>query len=108
MTIDVANLFDAIPKDKGKEVFSSIVTSEHVKIERIVSNGHASPTSGWYDQEENEWVVVLAGEAKLLFDDNSEVHLVAGSHVNIPSHTKHKVTWTLPRTETVWLAIYYK
>ena len=34
------------------------------KIERIVSRGHASPEDFWYDQEENEWVMVVKGTAR--------------------------------------------
>mgnify|MGYP003658629182 CR=1 FL=1 len=107
MTINVTNLFDSMPGDLEQEVFSTIVQSENVKVERIVSRGHTSPASGWHDQVENEWVIVLAGEARLLFEDNREVHLLAGGYINIPSHTKHKVIWTPPDIQTVWLAIHY-
>ncbi len=70
--------------------------------------GHASPESDWYDQDEHEWVMVLKGEAKIEFENQSTVHLVSGSHLNIPAHTRHKVAWTAADTETVWLAVYYK
>lgn len=108
MTIDVGNLFELIPEDISEEIFTGIARGENIKIERIISKGHTSPESGWYDQESNEWVVVLKGEAKLSFENSNDVHLVAGSHLNIPAHTKHKVTWTTPNTETIWLAVHYK
>jgi len=108
MTIDIGNLFESLPEDISKEVFSDIVQGENIKIERIISKGHSSPDSGWYDQHENEWVIVLRGEARLSFKNNNDVHLVAGSHLNIPAHTKHKVAWTTPNTETIWLAVHYK
>ena len=85
-----------------------MVRGDNIKIERIVSKGHASPASGWYDQTEHEWVAVLKGEAKIAFENGNEVHLIAGSHLTIPAHTKHKVTWTTPDTETIWLAVHYQ
>ena len=107
MTIDIGNLFESLPDTINEELFTEIVRGENIKIERIVSKGHISPESEWYDQDDNEWVVVLKGEARLSFENNKVVHLVAGSHLNIPAHTKHKVTWTTPDTETIWLAIHY-
>jgi cupin 2 domain-containing protein len=80
-----------------------------VRIERIVSKGHSSPESGWYDQEENEWVVVLKGAAKLRFEqDGKLVELDAGDYINIPARVRHRVEWTNPEMETVWLAFFYR
>ncbi len=108
MTINVENLFEFIPEDISEEIFTEIARGKNIKIERIISKGHISPESGWYDQDSNEWIVVLKGEAKLSFENGNDVHLVAGSHLTIPRRTKHKVTWTTPNTETIWLAIHYK
>ena len=102
------NIFALIPDELSNELFENIVSGENLRIERIVSKGHASPASGWYDQDEHEWVIVLKGEAKVEFENQAPVHLVSGSYLNIPAHTKHKVSWTDPDIETVWLAIYYK
>ena len=107
MTTDIANVFELIPKDLSQEVFSDILRGDNVRIERIISKGHSSPDLGWYDQNEHEWVMVLQGEARLSFENKDDVLLVAGSHINIPAHTKHKVAWTRPSTETVWLAVHY-
>lgn len=101
------NIFDDIPANLHKEVIESLVDSENVRVERIISKGHASPETGWYDQDRNEWVVVLKGAAVLSFSDKSTVSLKAGDHINIAAHEKHKVTWTDPDTETIWLAIHY-
>ena len=76
-------------------------------MERIISKGHISPATGWYDQSQAEWVIVLQGEAIITFENNKEYHLVVGSYLNIPAHTKHKVKWTIPETETIWLAVHY-
>ena len=92
----------------SEEQFSELVRGNNVRVERIVSKGHSSPASGWYDQAENEWVAVLKGAAKIAFESGDEVHLIAGNHLTIPAHTKHKVTWTTPDIETIWLAVHYK
>ena len=78
-----------------------------VHIERIISKGHNSAESGWYDQDRNEWVMVLQGEAILLLEGGSPVNLKAGDFMNIPAHQKHRVEWTDPDTETIWLAVHY-
>jgi cupin 2 domain-containing protein len=101
------NIFKNIPKDLKDEVFESIVSNPNLKIERIISYGHTSPTEGWYDQEENEWVIVLKGEAILSFEYQKDVRLKEGDYINIQAYTKHKVSWTLPNSETIWLAVFY-
>jgi cupin 2 domain-containing protein len=101
------NIFESIPEDLSSEIFESLVESDHIRIERIVSKGHTSPDSGWYDQDNNEWVMILKGEATLTFADESPVTLKAGDYINLPAHKKHKVTWTATDIETVWLAVHY-
>lgn len=101
------NIFNAIPKNLKAEVFERLVESDAVRIERIISKGHKSPEAGWYDQDENEWLIVLRGEAILLFEDNSSLTMKEGDFINIPAHQKHKVKWTAPNIETIWLAIFY-
>jgi len=104
----MGNLFEKIPDANGGELFSELVRGDNVRIERIVSKGHASPEFGWYDQQEHEWVVVLKGEAKVSFENGREIHLATGDYINIPAREKHKVDWTTPDTETIWLAVFYK
>jgi cupin 2 domain-containing protein len=101
------NIFADIPKQLHEELFENIISKDSLKIERIISKGHISPNSGWYDQENDEWVIVLQGEAVLSFENKEEVRLKAGDYISIPAHTKHKVSWTLPEKETIWLAIHY-
>ena len=101
------NIFDAIPEEIDKEIFEQLLKTDNTTIERIISKGHKSPESGWYDQDKNEWVMVLKGEAGLLFDDETSVTLKAGDYINIEAHRKHKVEWTDPGTETIWLAVHY-
>lgn len=101
------NIFADLPDNLHAEVFEKLVDSDNISIERIVSKGHASPKTGWYDQETNEWVIVLKGEAKLVFEDQPEVHLKAGDYINIAAHTRHRVAWTPSDSETIWLAVRY-
>lgn len=101
------NLFDKIPSESTQEIFNVLAQKDNVKIERIISKGHCSPESGWYDQEQDEWVIVLKGEAVLSFADGQEIKLKPGDYLNIPAHTQHKVSWTDPSAETIWLAVHY-
>jgi len=103
----MGNIYSSLPVQFEKEIFEELVRAENVRIERIISKGHLSPERGWYDQNENEWVIVLEGSGSVLFEDGVEVTLKKGDYLNIPSHAKHKVTWTDPKNITVWLAIFY-
>ncbi|MFA6920668.1 MAG: cupin domain-containing protein [Gallionella sp.] len=103
----MANIFAKLPLHPESELFYELLRAENVRIERIVSRGHTSPEQGWYDQIENEWVIVLEGAGVVLFEDGVEVALHTGDYVNIPAHTRHKVAWTDPDVLTVWLAIFY-
>lgn len=102
------NIFASLPQNLDTEVFEDIAHSQSVRIERILSKGHSSPETGWYDQDEHEWVMVLEGSAVLEFEDGVRCDLSVGDYVNIPAHTKHKVAWTDPDKVTVWLAVFYR
>ena len=103
----LGNIFDSIPDNLDEEVFDLLLQNNQIKIERIISKGQSSPKSGWYNQDKNEWVIVLKGEAVISFEHEENVNLKVGSYLHIPAHTKHKVIWTDPETETIWLAITY-
>ena len=102
----MTNLFTNIPATLPEELFTTLLESPNVRIERIVCHGHASPEGFWFDQDQHEWVLVLQGAARLRFEDNT-IDLKPGDHVNIPAHTKHRVEWTTPDEPTVWLAVFY-
>ncbi|PKF50390.1 cupin domain-containing protein [Enterovibrio nigricans] len=101
------NLFNSLPNAQDSEVFDDLIKHPLVRIERILSHGQRSPDDGWYDQDEHEWVSVLQGEAELTFENGEIVKLHVGDYINIPANTKHKVSWTKPNTDTVWLAVFY-
>ncbi len=101
------NIFDALPVDISDEIFEDILRTSHMRIERIISQGHSSPKVGWYDQDENEWVIVLEGSGSILFEDGRKVVLNKGDYLNIPAHSKHKVFETDKGGVTIWLAVFY-
>jgi len=101
------NLFTSIPSVINQEIFEDLFNNGTVRIERILSKGHCSDENDWYDQDENEWVVVLKGAGTVVYEDGRHVQLGEGDYLNIPAHTKHRVMWTDPDVVTVWLAIFY-
>ena len=104
MQSDLFRTPDSPPASEHTETLASFGGA---RVERIVSWGHASPDGFWYEQDEAEWVAVLAGRARLRFEDPSEsVELTAGEHLLIAPHRRHRVEWTLPEKPTVWLAVF--
>lgn len=103
-----SNLFAGVPDGTPGEVVTVLASSPHVRVERIVSRGHASPDGFWYDQDRAEWVAVLTGAARLRFEgDDHPVEMRPGDWVNIPARRRHRVEWTAPDEPTVWLAVFY-
>ena len=98
------NLFSALPPPAGAEVFQSLFADPGCRVERIVSHGHASARGDWYDQDGDEWVVLLAGTAALRFEGGDEVELKAGDWITIPAHRRHRVEST--STDALWLAVH--
>ena len=103
----VENIYTDIPRQIPDELFQTLLSKGQIKIERIISKGHLSPINDWYDQIQDEWIIVLEGQAKLQFkNDLSVIFLNKGDYFFIPAHTKHRVHWTDPDKVTVWLAIH--
>jgi cupin 2 domain-containing protein len=101
------NLFAEIPSSLPKELMEQLLQTESVRIERIISWGHASPPGFWYDQDHAEWVAVLAGAARLEFADGaSPIELKPGDYLTIPAHQRHRLAWTTPDEPTIWLAVH--
>ena len=106
--MDIKNIFSDIQKHVPDEILENILQTDQFKIERIISRGHSTADGKWYDQDKNEWVMVLKGSAGLLFEGNDKaVIMKTGDYINIPAHRKHRVEWTEPEEETIWLAIHY-
>lgn len=102
------NLFDPLPHASTAEAVDLLLSCPGVRIERIVSLSQASPPGFWYDQDEGEWVLLLAGAAHLRFEDESEPRSLApGDVVDIAPHRRHRIEWTDAATPTIWLTVFY-
>lgn len=102
------NLFDALPDTSATEMFDELLCGKKFRLERIVSTGQTTPPGEWYDQSEHEWVVLLSGGAKILFEDSgTPIDMEPGDWINIPAHRRHRVEWTDPSEASVWLAVHY-
>jgi cupin 2 domain-containing protein len=101
------NLFKQIPADLPAELVSVLAKNDSVKIERIVSDGHASPEGFWYDQEQSEWVLLISGSAVLTVGDE-RLELSPGDHLLIPAHQRHRVESTSATEKTIWLAVVFE
>lgn len=103
------NLFAGLLRSTSKnEQFSELLKRPGLRIERIISSGQCSPAGFWYDQPDGEWVVLIQGAARLRFEDEAEARaLQAGDHVDIAPHRRHRVDWTAPDQQTIWLAVHY-
>ncbi len=107
--VTAKNFFSDIPTDLHTELVESVVQRNFLKIERILSSGQASEPGFWYDQEWDEWVLVVTGEAGLRFENSPNIlHMKAGDHVLIPAHCRHRVEWTSQSEKTFWVAVHFR
>ncbi len=98
------NFFD-LPATGPQERFEDVLAGERgFRLERIVSYGQATPLGIWYDQETDEWVLILTGAARIAYEDGREIHLAAGDHLFLPRRVKHRVTYT--SSPCLWLAVH--
>ena len=104
-----SNVFTAIPTALAQETIEPLIATKSLRLERIVSTGQVTPAGNWYDQDRPEWVILLSGSARLRFEDEAEtLELRPGDHLLIPAHRRHRVEWTDPNQQTVWLALHYR
>jgi len=106
MTIRVDNLFANLPELYESEQSLSLFEKPSIKIERIVSQSYSSPPGFWYDQDEDEWVIVVRGEATLEFEGGELVRMKEGDHVTIARHVRHRVQQT--DAKTIWLTVHIR
>ncbi len=106
-TPDLLNLFAELPAPGPQEDTRVILERPGLRLERIVSHGQASPTGFWYDQTDDEWVLLLRGAARLRLEGEAEDRRLApGDHLLLPARRRHRVNWTDPTQPTVWLALF--
>ena len=101
------NLLAGLPSRSEEEQIERLVGGPDFRIERVVSTGQASPPGVWYDQSDDEFVVVLAGAARLCFEEGERsLDLRPGDWVEIPAHVRHRVEWTQADPPTIWLTVH--
>ena len=100
------NIFNLPASVPTEELFETLLSTENVLIERIISTGQTTPPGEWYNQDTDEWVILLQGEAQLSYADGSTIKLSAGNYVFIPAHQKHRVEYTTSLPPCIWLAVH--
>ena len=107
MRTDLSNIFAGIPALLSDELFEIILENDAIRIERIVSRGHITAEGHWYDQAWDEWVLLLQGRAALCYENTTKPAMLnPGDYCLIPAHTRHRVAWTDPDQDTIWLAVH--
>ncbi len=102
------NLLDDLPTILAREHSTTLLDAANLRLVRIVSTGQATPEGQWFDQDDNEWVMVVTGKARIGFDDGTPERVLGpGDYIHIPAHRRHRVEWTDPEEPTVWLALHY-
>jgi cupin 2 domain-containing protein len=102
------NIFSNLPDASVSEIFQTIAQNGVVRIERIISHGQITPEGEWFDQELDEWVLLLSGSAELFFENNATpLPMNPGDYVLIAARQRHRVVWTDPNVQTVWLAVHF-
>lgn len=108
-TIATGNLKSNVPAQPiSEEIFDTLIERSGVKVERIVSTGQVTAQGAWYDQQKDEWVVVIAGSARLRIEGEKEDRALSeGDWIYLPAHCRHRVTWTQAEPPTIWLALHF-
>lgn len=104
---EAGSLFADVPDRLEAERFDPLLESRNLRIERIVSTGQTTPPGEWFDQPSDEWILVVAGAAEILLDNEDTARsLRPGDYLFLPAHVRHRVTWTDPERPTIWLAVH--
>ena len=95
------NLFaDAAPPSEG-ERSETLLACRNLVVERIVSSAAIEPKD--YVQPQDEWVVLVRGEAALEIAGEAVV-LQSGDYVFLPAGTRHTVKSA--SDGALWLAVH--
>jgi cupin 2 domain-containing protein len=103
----IRNLFLELPAAETEEAFEELLQGGNWRLERIVSRGQATPAGEWLAQPWTEWVLLLAGAARLTIAGEPAVELRPGDAVIVLANARHRVDWTDPAVATIWLALHY-
>lgn len=105
--IIIKNIFEDFPERQESEYLELLLSNPAFKMEKIISQGHVSPDNFWYDQNKNEFVLLISGNARISFENNYTIDLKPGDYLIIPAHKKHRVDFTKPGEKTIWLTIHF-
>ena len=108
MDFNEGNIFSNSEAASKEEIFNTLFSGKNINIEQIISSGQISPEEGWYDQQKNEWIVLLEGEAKLEFENKQIKQLKKGDYLLIAAHCKHKVIYTSVQPKCIWLTVFFE
>ena len=108
MPVEAGSLLAGLPPAaRADEQVDMLLARPGVRLLRIVSTGQVTPDGDWYDQDDDEWVVVIAGAADLLVEGEAAPRSLApGGWIYLPAHCRHRVVATDDATPTVWLALH--
>lgn len=101
------NIYDLNSITSSNEHFDELVKQDNLLIERIVSTGQTTPIGEWYEQDKNEWVSLIQGNAILEYEDGKKIHLQKGDSLLIPKLQKHRVAFTSNEPPCIWLAVHF-
>lgn len=108
MHLTSGNLLAKLSPPFSAEVFETLLDAHGIRLERIISTGQTTPAGEWLIQDWDEWVVLLAGEARLLIEGEPAAReLKPDDWITIPAGVRHCVEWTSHDPPTVWLALHY-
>ena len=103
---NISNIFNLPELLPNEELFETLRSTDNMVIERIISSGQITPPGQWYDQETDEWVILLQGVAELSYDDGKRIKIKAGDYIFIKAHQKHRVEYTSSSPPCIWLAVH--
>ncbi len=103
----ISNIFELPDKLPSQEFSELLLDNDRLTIERIISTGQTTPPGEWYDQEQDEWLIVLQGEGELGYEDGSRIMLTTGDYLFIPAHQKHRVEYTSSEPPCIWLTVFF-
>ncbi|MBN2175515.1 MAG: cupin domain-containing protein [Bacteroidales bacterium] len=108
MNNDINNIYKPPIGIDKEEVFENLHLSKKIKIERIFTQKPYETPGEWFDQPQDEWVLLLKGKAKLEFKNDKIIEMNEGDYIFIPAHKIHRVYNSSKEPKCVWLAIHGK
>jgi cupin 2 domain-containing protein len=106
MKITPKNIYTGHETGDAQEMFEVIATMGDTRIEKITTLTPYSTPGEWYNQDKDEWVVLLRGNAQIEIGDQGFVELSSGDYIFLPAHCLHRITRTSADPACIWLAVH--